>query len=243
MLQSNPVPPEPPIENRCPECLFLKLEGNPIWTDLLNRDYRQIELHLTLNFHEEEVKLKWGSVWFGLKRGELRLRLTNARIPYDARNLNDLLTLLVSKDIKTQEGREHQSNLGGSLSAKEPSLKANATEKRTTSRTESFQETTWRVSTKGSEEEPTWVFETDDLFLKGTLPTELLATMDVTAKSCRVEATFEVSRRDVYFSRGEGIWLNHLSRNKQLVIENKLILWWLREKLTPYLSRVELHYD
>jgi hypothetical protein len=47
---------------------------------------RQIDLHLTINFDEQWESLKEGRIRFGLKGGELRLKLKNSEIPYDAAN-------------------------------------------------------------------------------------------------------------------------------------------------------------
>lgn len=116
-----------------------------------------------------------------------------------------------------------------------------------------FQFTAYQVTTKGSEENPAWVFEVEtgepDLKgllkpdLKGLLKNASLGTLNVTAKPCRVEATFEVSKRDVYLSDAEGLWPQNISRNKKAVLERMIALRLLESKLKPYLSQAQLQYD
>ncbi|MBW4660305.1 MAG: hypothetical protein KME15_16645 [Drouetiella hepatica Uher 2000/2452] len=70
-------------ENRCPDCLFLYLEGVMVKSASL----QQVELRLTINFNEQWEDLGIGRVKFGIRSGELRLSLTNGKIPYSSRKL------------------------------------------------------------------------------------------------------------------------------------------------------------
>ncbi len=247
---SSTLPSSP--ENNCPDCLYLDLKGKIVespknwWSKLRlkSKETEQIELYLTINFNEQWEKLPGGRVKFGLRGGELRLRLEGANIPYEYRGLNDPFELAVEKERQQQEGSENQNAIEASLAKGEPAVKANLSAKKTTGKTDKIQFTTYQVTTKGSEENPAWVFEveTGEPVLKGLLKNALLATMKVTAKPCRVQATFEVSKQDVYLTQAEGLWPQDISRNKMAILERKMALWLLNTKLKPYLSRVELYY-
>lgn len=238
----------PCTENKCPDCLYLNLEKEPIREGLFNRPSdKQIELHLTINFNEQWQDFPFknipsGRVKFGIRGGELILKLNNGKIPYPSRSLNDNMSLSTDLEVETAKGEELQSTMSGSWSSGKSGVTAKQGSKRTDSRKEKFKKTTYHISTKGSEEKPIWVFEAgkDELVLKGTLPKEKLATMDITGDDYQVTATFEVSLGDVCFTDGEGIWLKHLTPNKRALFEYEIIRWLLKHKLKPYLSKVEL---
>jgi len=252
---SNSLPPTPPPnpENNCPDCLYMDLKGKIVespknfWSQLKqeSKATEQIELYLTINFNEQWENLPGGRVKFGLRGGELRLKLEGANIPYENRGLNDPFKVAVETNREQQEGNELQNAIEASLDKGEPTVKANLSSKKTTGKTDKIQFTTYQVTTKGSEENPAWVFEvkTGEPVLKGLLKSALLGTMKVTVKPCHVKAIFEVSKQDVYLTQAEGLWPQDISRNKLAILERKMALWLLKNKLTPYLSRVELHYE
>ncbi len=108
-----------------------------------------------------------------------------------------------------------------------------------------FQFTACQITIKGSDENPAWVFEveTGEPDLKGLLKNASLETLNVTAKPCLVEATFEVSKRDVYLTDGQRLWPQNISCNKKAVLERMIALRLLESKLKPYLSQAQLQYD
>jgi len=236
-------------ENRCPGCLFLDLELSEILEGVLRRPSdSKIDLMLTLNFNEQREDLPFGRIRFGLRGGELRLKLTNGNIPYRDREFNDSLTLKLDAEVEIGEDRESQSGVSGTYGEKS-GVTAKRDRKTTETRKEKFQQTTSSVSTKGSEEEPVWVFEAykSEPLLKGGLIEEKLATMAIASNPYKITATFEVSLKDIWLKTGEGIWLQELlpagrelTPNKRFWIERRIILWLLRSKLQPYLSKVEL---
>lgn len=85
--------------------------------------------------------------------------------------------------------------------------------------------------------------ETGKPVLKGLLKRVKLGTVNVTAKSCRIEATFEVSKQEVHLLDTEGLWSEENSYNKRAVLQRTIALHLTKSKLKPYLSRVELQYD
>lgn len=223
------------LENRYSEILFIKLRGNPIQPE-------QIDLHLIINFNEQWQELPGGKVKVGLKGGELKFNLENGRMPYESR-LNRLLEMLVTKESQIKEGNENQSGFEASLTENKPGIKANLSGKITTEKTDKFQFTSSQITTKGSEEDPIWVFEvkTGEPVFKGTFNVNL-GTLNVTAKPCRVKATFGVSLRDVHFTDAEGLWSPEISQEKRAVLDRGLAKLLLKRKLQPYLSQVELRY-
>lgn len=73
-------------DNRLPDCLYMELEE-------LDPNSGNIELPITLRFDEQEIPFENHSIKFGLKGGELSLKLTNGVLPKNCRNLTGLITL------------------------------------------------------------------------------------------------------------------------------------------------------
>lgn len=88
--------PQPEPENRCPNCLYMKLE------DILVQA-KQKDLHLTIIFNEQWEPFLNGRIKFGLKGGELKLRLENGEIPEESRNLTGFLELSIESETGETE--------------------------------------------------------------------------------------------------------------------------------------------
>lgn len=250
--------PEP--ENHCPDCLYLKLEGAATQANyeecfefclLLNRG-QQAELHLTLNFGEQWESLGAGRVKFGLRGGELRLKLENGDIPYECRELDGYLELSLpdiegdEQDSKTQTVQDLGKN--GSQATQVEQNGSNRMGSRTQRRisiAEQFHVTICQVTTRISGENPAWIFEEEmgEPVLRGSVQKTKLATLEILDLPCRVEATFEVTKRDICLTEAQGVWPPDLSRNKRAVLDRLIIQRLLEPKFEPYLSRAELHYD
>jgi hypothetical protein len=235
-------------ENRCPDWLYLKLNPVPK-SSVIN----QLDLYLTINFNEQWQNIIGGRVKLGLKGGELRLKLHNCTMPYETRGLTGSLAFSIEKTRQEQAGRKTQSGVKAELSnvavvpagAAIAEVKASAGTEQTQEITDEFQFTTCQITTKGSEENPAWAFavKTGEPVLKGLLNQTSLGILKIKAKPCRVEATFEVSKRDVYLTDAEGLWSPNISRNKRAVLERMIALHLLESQFKPHISRVELHYD
>jgi hypothetical protein len=235
------------LENRCPDCLYIKLTGTPK-PSISNR----IELHLTINFNEQWQNIIGGRVKLGLKGGELRLNLRNCTMPYESRELTGSLANAIEKTRQEQAANKTHLGIEAKLSnlAVVPTLtaktgiKASASTETSQEITDEFEFTTCQITTKGSEENPAWAFAvgTGEPVLKGLLKNAMLGTLNVEVKPCLVKATFEVSRRDVYVTDAEGLWSPDISRNKRAVLERAIALLLLQSKFQPYLSQVELSY-
>lgn len=112
--------------------------------------------------------------------------------------------------------------------------------------TDKFQFSAAQVTTKGSPQIPAWAFEeqTGEQFLKGDISNQKLATVTVEEKPCTIEATFEISKRDVHICNYEGFWLLSLFSEKQkLEILKRKIYKYLQLESNLYLSRQELKYE
>ncbi len=251
--------PQPEPENKYPDCLYMELEGIPVrhgnqehlefWSTSTPK--QQIALHLTINFNEQWESLNNGRVKFGLKGGELRLKLENGEIPYKYRELVGSIELYIPQEGQELKGSQVQKGIRVRSPATQFSLNGNKTQAQVTVSTEQelarteASVTVCHVTTKLSEEHPVWIFEEEigEPILKGLLNKVKLATLNVLAFPCRVEATFEVSKRDVCLTDAEGLWSPDISRNKRAVLDRLIVQRLLEPKLKPYLSRVELHYD
>ena len=243
MQQSQTSTPSKIKENNCPECLYLDLEERPVGKQgLFSSIQNQIDLHFTISFNEQWEDIGMGRIKFGIRGGELRLKLIQGKIPYNCRSFNDSLSLATDLEVEVGQGRENLSGMGASLAKDKWGWTAKRDEKQTASRKEKFQKTTSHISTKGSDEEPIWVFEAsqDDVVLRGTLTEANLGTMEIEGNTYNVTATFEVSLGDVRLTASEGL-PSDVSSNKLAWIERRIIFWLLKSKLKPYLSRVELN--
>lgn len=96
MQQLPATMPQPEPENRCPNCLYMKLEDIPVQAE-------QKDLHLTIKFNEQWEPFLNGRVKFGLKGGELKLRLENGDIPEASRNLAGSLELSIESETGETE--------------------------------------------------------------------------------------------------------------------------------------------
>jgi hypothetical protein len=238
----------------------MKLEGIPVqsgsqysiefWPTLTQT--QQIDLHLTISFNEQWESLKQGRIKFGLKGGELRLKLENSEIPYECRELAGSLELSLPKEkpespgSKEPKGREvHTAPINFSVNGSKVPAPANVMTAPRSSKNTLSEISVCHVTTKVSEENPVWVFEEEmgQPVLKGILNKTKLATLNVTALPCHVEATFEVSKQDVCLTDAEGLWPSDISRNKRAVLDRLIIQRLLEPKLKPYLSRGSLHYE
>ncbi|WP_139240686.1 hypothetical protein [Geitlerinema sp. PCC 9228] len=230
-------------ENRCPDCVFMKLIGEPIYSQGL---LEKIDLKLTINFNEQWEELPAGRIKFGIRAGELRLTLENGRIPDENREWNDTFDLSISKERQTREA-EKKKGSGKASAASGGELKAETTasSKNTAETTYKFQFSVAQVTMKGLGKTPGWVFEekTGEQVLKGTISNQKLAAVAVNGKPCTIKATFEVSEHDIYVSGAEGVWPSDISRNKRAVIERLIVRNFLKSKIKPYISRQELQYE
>jgi hypothetical protein len=252
MSESMPSKLVPKADNKCPDCLYMELDTIQPEKTLLSRVFQskqieteQLSLHLLINFNAQWEPLLLGRIKFGLKGGELKLKLTNGKMSYEDRKLTTQpFAVSVSKERQKQKGSKTNAELEPSWNEGKTGAKVKLGSEETEGITDKFQLTAYQVSQKGPENNPTWAFEveTGETYLKGTLAKTELGVLTVTARSCCVEATFEVSQRDVEVIEAEGPWLKDIIPEKRKTLDIGLVKLLLKHKLTPYLSRVELRH-
>lgn len=250
-----PSPPssQPEPENKYPDWVFMQLQGIPVQSEkqgifkltpkLAAAD--RIELYLTLHFREQGEQLLGGRIKFGLKGGQLRLRLENSKIPLASRELKGFFQLSTQKDKQQQETSESRSNKSVSLAESKLAEQVNLNTNQISRKIDSDPFTVCQVTTQGSETHPAWIFQVErgQPVLKGSLHNAKLATINVVAKPYRVEAIFLVSPHDVYLIEAEGLLPPNISKKRKAVIQRAIVHRLLKQKLQPYLSRQELRYD
>jgi hypothetical protein len=242
-------PSEP--ENKCPDCIFVKLEGKQIprrfklnFRQPERAATQQISLKLLISFNAQWESLKIGRIKFGLKGGELKLRLENCKMYYEDCKLHAPLDISIQQERQEQKSSKSRVGIEPTWSDGQLGGKINFDTENTNGRTDTFKVNAYQVSQKGSEENPTWVFEveTGEPFLKGRLAGTELGLVTVERKPCSIKATFEVSQRDIHIVEAEDPWLINLIPEKRTVLDIIFAKKLLEHKLTPYLSRAELQY-
>ena len=237
--------------NNCPDCLYMETAGNPKFRSS-ETAARQVELYLTINFNEQWEELPGGYVKFGLRGGELRLSLKRGVIPYQSRSLAGRLVLDIEKERQSQSSssvqRHRQASVEASVKDKlEQTAKISDMSKveNISSQSNKFTVTSCQITTKGTPTDPAWVFEvqTDDPILKGLLSGERLATMSLSGSTWEIKAVFEVlTLKDVIITEADGPWLRNASPEKRTSLELGLAKLFLKSKLRPYISQMELRY-
>lgn len=221
--------------NSFPDCVFVKLHSQPQATSQISRE---VELHLTIRFGEQTIQLPHGGqVVFGLKRGELKLKLAHGRMPLERMGLTAPFQIDIEVEEQFQEGTGKEASL-----SKDMSIKLTGS----SSSTDKVQYKIYQVWTKGTEVEPIWIFaaQIQDL-LSGSLRQERLGTVEVEGNPCMVAATFEVSQQtDICLiepadSLLRKLSLKNLSLNKQQHIYREFFLRCIAPKLQQPLSQVE----
>lgn len=248
--------PQPPPENKCSDYLLLKLEAiviEPEKPSLFNLKIKsvpteQIKLLLSLRFNEHWEQMLGGRFKVGLKGGELSLKLKNCTISLPSGALGKSFKLSVQalpKDQKQQQSNANQGGVEDNLAEIKSENQANIAQNPTPKITDNSQLISCQIKTKGSEENLAWVYalKTEEQILQGIIKKVILATINVTAKPCRIEAIFSVSAPDVYITEAEGMWPENISKKRKIVIQRAIVHRLLKRKLKPYLSRQELRYD
>jgi hypothetical protein len=254
-MQSIPRFTEP--INRFPSCVYLKLGfgllnsslsqhinnlfSPPVPHSRDSNNYRaSICLRITVRFGKEPIKVAGGTIWFGLKRGELKLRIVNGVIPIEKQGLIAHL----ENELTLEVQQENANEIEGSASISSiTSLTAKAKGLSKTSSKTSYK--TYKVSTAGTECDPVWIFEAQahELILIGQISDSFLGDVMLFSQAYAIEATFEVrGQQDIFLAEAEGLWDKNLGRNKLAVLERELFLRFIAPKLKPYLCFTEVSH-
>lgn len=219
-----------------------------------------VDVLLGINFGGTEKKeFKIGSVWYELKHGSLRIKLKDATAPYNLRCLDGRIDARYESKREVEvvhdekQVDEKSASRGLKLGVDSKGLKSNASIadalKRATQHgerqkvKEAFDHTYWSVTTKGSEEEPIWDFwpKGGSQSLLGYIK-ENLCTIHPTTKPCCLDATFEVSSRDISIVDVSGLWPESCTQNKRKVIK-RIAVWAAARDLSPFISRHQVRYE
>jgi hypothetical protein len=198
------------------------------------------EIFLNINFGEETLKVLGGTVSFGLRQGLLRLKLKGATLPLKNLRLTSQFELVVNREVTIENGNENEVN--STLSTKSNLL---AKMKETNKVSTKINDQVFSIKIGGTEENRTWIFQTpyNKSILEGLLQEQILGILDRVDEPISIEATFETKDEYVKLTRSSGFWGNNMGENKGAVLERGLFLLYIKPKLQPYLSKMELSYD
>lgn len=201
--------------NKYPDCLWMQLEAIPVSSDATASG--RVDLYLSIQFNECWEPLLGGRVKFGLQGGTIELNLNNCTIPRTSRQLSGDFQLL-----PTETTPEIQSN----------AVKTNETDG-----------ALCQVSTTGDDTKPSWIFrlKRGKPPLKGWLKSAKLGALAAT--SFAIDASFTVSKEDIYLADFEGLWSHDTTPNQHSILARILTVYLLESKLQPALSWAMLCCD
>ncbi|MCA2692876.1 MULTISPECIES: hypothetical protein [unclassified Microcystis] len=242
-------------DNKCPECLHLEILGEPlaleskgVFSRFNKSEPEAFALSVRINFNEQWLDFRFGRVKFGLRGGELRLKLENGQMPSELRNEALKKILARELEIERQLGGEQESKfqLEGTVTPDLPkaSLKGAREQRQKESQGDKFQLKIAQISHKGANNQPVWVFEnrTGEPVLIGELA-DSLGKMLIAGVPWSVEATFTHEMRQVVITGLENLFKDDISGHKLNVFELAVAKLFLKHKTQPYLSRQVLRYE
>ena len=176
----------------------------------------KINLPLTIKFNQQSEQLLEGLVSFGLKGGTLELELENCTMPYENIHLSGSIELTDSQE----EGLDEDDSES----------------------TRDLELIQCHIIPNGNESKPAWVFQLDGggAFLKGSITSVNLGTLQVTDEPARVKATFTTSLPDVFLTHSCELSPEELSRNQEIILERAIARYILESKFKPYVSLVQI---
>jgi hypothetical protein len=242
-------------DNKCPECLHLEISGEPVAPEskgvfslLKKSDPEAFSLSVRIIFNQQWLDFSFGRVKFGLRGGELRLKLENGQMPSELRNEALKKILARELEIERQLGGEQESKfqLEGTVTPdlSKASLKGAREQRQKESQGDKFQLKIAQISHKGANNQPVWVFEnrTGEPVLIGELA-DSLGKMLIAGVPWSVEATFTHEMRQVVITGLENLFKDDISGHKLNVFELAVAKLFLKHKTQPYLSRQVLRYE
>ena len=242
-------------DNKCPECLHLEISGKPVlpkskgsFPPFKKYEPEEIALSVRINFNEQWLDFSFGRVKFGLRGGELRLKLENGQMPSELRNkaLKKILAreLEIERQLGGEQETKHQVEGSVTFDLSKAGLKGVREQRQKESQGDKFQLKIAQISHKGANDQPVWVFEnrTGESVLLGELA-DSLGTMLVVGVPWGVEATFTPEMRQVVITGLENLFKDDISGHKLNVFELALAKLFLKHKTQPYLSRQVLRYE
>ena len=223
-------------------------ESKGVFSLLKKSDPEAFSLSVRINFNQQWLVFSFGRVKFGLRGGELRLKLENGQMPSELRNEALKKILARELEIERQSGGEQESKSQVEASVtpdlSKASLKGVGEQRQKKSQVDKFQLKIAQVSHKGANNQPVWVFEnrTGEPVLIGELA-DSLGKMLIAGVPWSVEATFTPEMRQVVITGLENLFKDDISGHKLNVFELAVAKLFLKHKTQPYLSRQVLRYE
>jgi Pentapeptide repeats (8 copies) len=195
-------------------------------------DIQHLDLYLSINFNEHWEPLLGGRVKFGLQGGTLELNLENCEIPLVSRQLVGDFNLHA-----TEESQQNQNSTEVLSTENLPQVRDDRHPHKIAETIDQTDCTSCHVSTIGDETSPAWIFELErgsKPVLKGALTTAKLG--ELVGDRYRVDATFQVTKSDIYLTDIEGLWPHDITPNQHSVLERILTVYLQANKFQPALS-------
>ncbi len=201
----------------------------------------QFDLVANIRFGKHRIPINNGEAVFGLRKGKLKVLLTNGKVPLENIKLNGEFQTEV--EITVKEGKETGGQIDGKLGGKSQGIGGSVKSASKQEKELSYKD--YQVSTEGDLQDPTWVFEvkTNKEILEGLLKSADLAEVQVNAKPFSLTATFEVeNNQDIHLVNGSLLWQTNITKKKIAILERSIVNRWLKEILNEkaYLSLQEL---
>lgn len=191
---------------------------------------KEVDLSLTINFSGEQqvevpggkrLGLPGGQATFGIRRGQLRLTFQNCALPLEK--------VALSKPFKVSMEIERQKNRSSEIQAAAALDTRNIGAKFTEGSAEKANVEVFQVKKVGSEDKPSWIFESyEDRHLEGTLAEKLLGILCIHGLPCEMTADFTVRGEDIQITWGKLALTKDIHRNKLAVIERAIVLRYLK---------------
>lgn len=244
-------------ENKCPECLRLKISGEVVDKSLLaslkNPEPEKINLFVQINFHEQWIDfdfglVKLGRVKFGLRGGELRLKLENGKMPSESRS--EALKkfpeseVIVERQVAREDENKSQVEASLTLGSSKAGIKGGGENRQKGSISDKFTLKIAQISHKGEDDQPVWVFENktgEPVWIKDLAGS--LGEMLIEGIPWGVEATFTTEMRQVTRRGLEDLFKDDISDSKLKALDLAVAKLFLKHKTQPYLSRQVLRYE
>lgn len=170
-------------------------------------------IRATINFAVDRYDRGWGTIWLGLRGGEMRLAIDNGTMPLDRVELAPELPSSVEVD-RTITQETSKTKAGKVIAKAEASANPSAQVSNEAMRCEAKKET---ISDKyrsvdnqvrfcGSDRAPKWFFKPmrGHKFLEGRMKDQKLGDVYLKKRPCNITATFHIRDDDLRFEAEEG---------------------------------------
>lgn len=254
------IVPENP-HHRYSKCFFMRIDGETIdkesvLANLLNRSHnpRKYRLSLIVRFGEDWIslgvgKLGLGKAKFGVRGGELTLKVHNGEIPAESCWPKQEFRTNHEISLRIQEDEEETNTSNADLSINKIKALLSTVWKKTSGITQNTNLHTSQVSVSGPEDSTVWTFrlgieeEITNTFA-GEYEVPEIGKLLVKDDNCKIDSKFKVANKDIVCTGTKGIWMKEVFKGqkaKEKIVRIGLARMLLEEELIePYLSSVVL---